>query len=466
MTSNAALFRTSQATMSVSIAIFLYEWFAYNIIYLGRILPAVGKGALITPFAVLFNVIWGLGMWSYARAHIADPGVVPKRWIDFVRGANDSLPIAPARPEWQPGKATYCKKCDVPRPERAHHCLYCEVCILRMDHHCPWINNCVGFRNHKFFLLLGIYALLASIIALATTLPELFFCMGALTQLEDGFVWGQPVELKWKSFSGYIPSGENILEATMTIAEAKDRCADLSSCKGFTFHSDHLVDLPSGKTDHGKEEEEEEVKDSDEAEAEARRLDGEVPSESDEAAVEEEQKFHMYFKDKWDIWGTGWVSYKKTEAHHGAKIDFTDILVFMIFSVLALMVCMLLTPMLATHLPLAFQNITTIEDNYENMPNPFDQGSLPANLAQVFGAYGPDWPFPVYPLKPLSDGVSFARSDERLGPDGLPERPDGDELDTEKLWRKRYHARTPIARVQEVMVDNGPLTSLAKWWNG
>jgi len=450
MTSNAALFRTSQATMSVSIAIFLYEWFAYNIIYLGRILPAVGKGALITPFAILFNVTWGLGMWSYARAHISDPGVVPKRWIDFVRGAGDSLPIAPARPEWQPGKATYCKKCDVPRPERAHHCLYCEVCIMRMDHHCPWINNCVGFRNHKFFLLLGVYALLASIIALATTLPEFFFCMGALTQLDDGFVWGQAVELKWKSYGGYIPSGENILEATMTIAEAKERCAELPACKGFTFHSEG-IELPTGKghTEEATEEEERRLGDTE-----------------DEATMDEDEEFHVYFKDKWDIWGSGWTSYKMTEVHNGAKIDFTDIIVFMIFGVLALMVCMLLTPMLATHLPLAFQNITTIEDNYENMPNPFDQGSLPANLAQVFGAYGPDWPFPVYPLKPLSDGVSFARSDERLGPDGLPERPDGDELDTEKLWRKRYHARTPITRVQEVMVDNGPLTSFAKWWNG
>jgi len=421
MKSGSALFRASQATMSVSISVFLYEGFAYNIIFLGRILPAVGKQALIVPFAILFNSIWGLAMWSYARAHLADPGIVPDRWRDFVRNVGDALPIAPARPEWQPGKATYCKKCDLPRPERAHHCLLCEVCVLRMDHHCPWINNCVGFRNHKFFLLLGIYACLASFVALATSLPELVHCAGALTQIEDGFVFESGMGANFEEHEGFISSGENILEQSMTLSEAKERCGELPMCKGFTFQ---------GKPHNG-------------------------------------HKFHMYFKDKWDIWGTNWTSYRRTTPESSTRLEVTDILVFMIFGILALFVAVLLTPMLATHLPLATQNLTTIEDNYENMPNPFDQGSTAANLAQVFGAYGPEWPFPVYAWKPLSDGVSFARSDERLGPDGLPERADGEEeMDAETLWRKRYRARPQVAPVKDEPVDNGPLTSLARWWHG
>merc|ERR1711879_365416 len=100
------------------------------------------------------------------------------------------------------------------------------------------------------------------------------------------------------------------------------------------------------------------------------------------------------------------------------ELDMADVFVFLIFGLLALFVAVLLTPLLATHLPLAMQNITTIEDNYENMPNPFDQGAATANIAQIFGAFGLDWFFPVSPRRPLTDGVCFARSDEGMGPDG------------------------------------------------
>merc|ERR1719245_1328217 len=113
--------------MSVSIAVFLYEGFAYNIIFLGRILPAVGKDALVFPFAVVFNLFWGLAIWSYAKAHLSDPGRVPERWKKFCETVGESLPVGLPRQDWQPGKATICKKCQLPRPERAHHCVLCEV---------------------------------------------------------------------------------------------------------------------------------------------------------------------------------------------------------------------------------------------------------------------------------------------------------------------------------------------------
>merc|ERR1712113_822285 len=102
--------------------------------------------------------------------------------------------------------------------------------------------------------------------------------------------------------------------------------------------------------------------------------------------------------------------------------------------------------MIAMHLSLACRNQTTIENNYQNMPNPFDQGDATANLAQVFGVYSVEWFFPITPSRPLADGASFPRYYERDIKYDLGKLVGEDELDVERLWRVRYQVLPPPKR--------------------
>lgn len=326
------------ATVCGIIAFFIFEAAVYNGIFLRRIIaPSPEKGPLAAPFAALFGTAWLLAFVSYLRAYTVNPGTSPEQWREFVHSAGESLPLAPARPEWQPGKATFCRKCDFPRPERAKHCKLCAVCVLRMDHHCPWINNCVGFHNQKFFVLTGIYGCMAAVIAVATSLPEIIGCAATV---------GDTLRFEWGG-----------LKANETAA-------------------------------------------------------------------------------------------------------------FLIFAVASILVVVFLGPLVATHVPLALKNMTTIEDYYDNMHNPYDHGSALTNLAQVFGSFGPDWFFPVNPRRPLTDGISFARANEPLGSEATSEFGSDvwEDLQVEQLWRQRFRVQTPT--VAESLVSETPLADLARWWNG
>mmetsp|Transcript_35569 Transcript_35569/g.98461 ORF Transcript_35569/g.98461 Transcript_35569/m.98461 type:complete len:442 (-) Transcript_35569:199-1524(-) len=337
---SSSQFISSLATVTIALMIFFYEGAAYNMIFLGRVLPARDKDACVIPFMILFNLFWGLALWSYLQAHWADPGSVPRRWQDFALSAGDTLPVAPARLEWQPGKATWCKKCAFPRPERSHHCHVCGICVLRMDHHCPYIFNCVGFNNHKFFLLLVVYSSIATIVCLGTTLPDLVYCTGAL--------FNMPVE---------------------------------------------------------------------------------------------------------------------------KKLQKSEIMGFLIAGLLDIFLSIVLVPMVPAHLALAVRNQTSIEGNYTNMPNPFDQGGARANLTQILGAYGLDWFVPVRPLRPTCDGISFVRYDEYEGDaemsDELADSEDPEQK-AERIWRLRYrvrrHGSPSNADEQAGGATREPLDAIAHWW--
>jgi len=176
------------AALSAILTLF-YAVFVYNSVFVRRILPALGKDQLVLPFAITFNLVWGMLFWSWLQAHMEEPGTVPQRWREFCAQTGDAISVAPSKREWQPGKATFCKKCNILRPERSHHCKVCNTCVLRLDHHCPFIKNCVGFHNHKFFLLLLVYGALTSVIGLGTTMPELIKLTASLIRLQAGTDW-------------------------------------------------------------------------------------------------------------------------------------------------------------------------------------------------------------------------------------------------------------------------------------
>lgn len=161
----------------ISVAVVLCIYFSFWYVYHFVCKPDLR-------WAIVFNVAFFMGVWSYLRTCLTDPGTPAckewKRWEstrseqDAQRTKesyeNDDEQIRRRRQNsYSPGEATWCSKCSRERPERAHHCSMCGVCVLRMDHHCPWIGTCVGFRNHKYFILMNMWTFLASFVYLTTS---------------------------------------------------------------------------------------------------------------------------------------------------------------------------------------------------------------------------------------------------------------------------------------------------------
>jgi hypothetical protein len=330
--------------------VLLYTNYAYNFVFLARILPAAGKASIIPALAILFNVAWFITGWTYCYVHFSDPGSISDTWRAFVQNTAE-LDVIVSRQEWQPGKVTTNKKSQEVRPERAHFCSTIRRDVLRMDHWCPWTGNTVGFWNHKHFLLLGFYGAISGTIAFFSSLPELL---------------------------------------GMTVG------------------------------------------------------------------------YHQQT-----------VALKSMELY--VKIQ------FFVFVALAAMVMVLLTGLFTQHFPLACRNMTTIEELYVNMPNPYDQQNWFLNLEQVFGRFGWDWFLPVRPRHPKSDGLSFRRNGEVL-PEGLievygedaPSRAEDDMESNlthripEDIWHFRYTGQDRKAALASRERDEGVswFSSTFAWMSG
>jgi len=115
---------------------------------------------------LLFNISSAFLVINYLHCLMVHPGTIPESADDPRWSRAGSEPPSPSDihlsaglQEWKKtGNRRMCKWCDKLKPDRCHHCRVCRICVLRMDHHCPWIYNCVGFRNHKYFFLVLLYA--------------------------------------------------------------------------------------------------------------------------------------------------------------------------------------------------------------------------------------------------------------------------------------------------------------------
>eukprot|EP00928_Gymnodinium_smaydae_P004291 TRINITY_DN11478_c0_g4_i2.p1 TRINITY_DN11478_c0_g4~~TRINITY_DN11478_c0_g4_i2.p1 ORF type:complete len:395 (-),score=55.86 TRINITY_DN11478_c0_g4_i2:82-1266(-) len=198
----------------LQLALLAGEWHVFHAVVAGH------RGGAAEPWILCFEVAMALTLWSFLRTSFTDPGTQAspewRSWLSSPRSgaaaaanaAHEVQTLAPrgkrtveednsedevgeqcllgGRPWYctastprldsstelrrrcfRPGKITWCQSCDGPRPERAHHCRHCGVCVLRMDHHCPMVGNCVGWRNHKFFILLLFWQLVSCVSFLA-----------------------------------------------------------------------------------------------------------------------------------------------------------------------------------------------------------------------------------------------------------------------------------------------------------
>eukprot|EP00927_Polykrikos_kofoidii_P082434 TRINITY_DN81_c0_g1_i2.p1 TRINITY_DN81_c0_g1~~TRINITY_DN81_c0_g1_i2.p1 ORF type:complete len:347 (-),score=33.68 TRINITY_DN81_c0_g1_i2:99-1139(-) len=125
---------------------------------------SIGQRRLITVSIVTLMLVV-----CYVKCIVIHPGWIPEadddpKWCREKPGdarrtshCSEDETVTVFKESKRTGDRRYCKWCAKYKPDRCHHCRVCQTCILRMDHHCPWLYNCVGFRNHKYFVLLLFY---------------------------------------------------------------------------------------------------------------------------------------------------------------------------------------------------------------------------------------------------------------------------------------------------------------------
>lgn len=93
------------------------------------------------------------------------------------------------KPGWR-----YCPVCEANSPPRSFHCYVCRCCILRRDHHCVFTGNCIGLKNHRYYIMLVTYCLVASLYAN-------YMNIDYMRSIHDGFSFTAILKLIFPLFS-------------------------------------------------------------------------------------------------------------------------------------------------------------------------------------------------------------------------------------------------------------------------
>jgi len=131
------------------IALSIINCVTFTTLYLTAQWLSFSDGIIAQINYMFYYFFIGTTLYNFFSAVFTGPGFVPRDWKPLDSNECQHL--------------QFCSQCNGYKVPRSHHCRKCDRCVLKMDHHCPWINTCCGYRNHCFFTLFLLSAVLGSI---------------------------------------------------------------------------------------------------------------------------------------------------------------------------------------------------------------------------------------------------------------------------------------------------------------
>lgn len=112
--------------------------------------------------------------YNLVMLYAADPGRLTRKFKPALEAQGQyevNLPEKVLEEHGLVGQKLYyaprwCYKCKLWQPPRTKHCDICRYCVIRMDHHSILTNRCVGLRNHGYWALYNLFAVMGGVYSL------------------------------------------------------------------------------------------------------------------------------------------------------------------------------------------------------------------------------------------------------------------------------------------------------------